>query len=55
MRVKEPFRKETVINKSRFITCLSPAKSEEEARAFFTAVRKEFPDSTHVCTAFVIG
>ncbi len=55
MRVKEPFRRETIINKSRFIACLSPARSEEEARAFIASIRKEFPDSTHVCTAFVIG
>lgn len=55
MRLKYPFRKETVISRSRFIACLAPAKDEEEARAFIAEIRREFPDSTHVCTAFVTG
>ncbi len=55
MRLKYPYRKEVTISKSRFIACLSPAENEEEARAFFAGIRKEFPDSTHVCTAFVTG
>jgi putative IMPACT (imprinted ancient) family translation regulator len=31
MRLKEEFRKETVINRSRFIACVAPVFSEEEA------------------------
>ena len=55
MRLKRTVRSETVINKSRFITCARPVHTEEEARAFITEIRKEFPDSTHVCTAYVLS
>lgn len=55
MRLKEEFRKETVINRSRFIACVTPAFSEEEARAYIEKIRKEFPDASHVCTAYVTG
>ncbi len=55
MRLKHTVRSETVINKSRFITCARPVKTEAEARAFIAEIRKEFPDSTHVCTAYVLS
>lgn len=55
MRLKEEYREETVINKSRFIACVERTETEEEARAYIEAIRKEFPDATHVCTAYVCG
>lgn len=55
MRLKEEFRNTTVINKSRFICCVKPCRSEEEARSYIADIRKEFPDATHVCTAYSIG
>ncbi len=55
MRLKQEVRSETVINKSRFIACACPVHTEEEARAYIASIRHEFPDSTHVCTAYVIG
>lgn len=55
MRLLEEFREETVINKSRFIACVERCKTEEEARAYIESIRKEFPDATHVCTAYVCG
>ncbi len=55
MRLKQEARSETVINKSRFIVCACPVRTEEEARAYIASIRHEFPDSTHVCTAYVIG
>ncbi len=55
MRLKEEYREETVINKSRFIACLMRTETEEQARAYIEKIRKEFPDATHVCTAFVVG
>ena len=55
MRLLEEFREETVINKSRFIACVERCETEEEARAYIESVRKEFPDATHVCTAYVCG
>lgn len=55
MRLKEEYREETVIERSRFIAVAAPCKTEEDARAFIERIRKEFPDSTHVCTAYAIG
>ena len=55
MRIKEEYREETIINKSRFIACLLPSKTEEEARAYIECIRKEYADATHVCTAYSLG
>ncbi len=46
---------EQEIKKSRFIAYLSRVKSAEEAREYFSEIRKMYPDATHVCTAFRIG
>ena len=54
MRLKYRCRSETVINKSRFIACACHVRTEEEARTFIAEIRKEFPDSTHVCTAYAL-
>lgn len=55
MRLKEEIRRETVIRKSRFIACARPVEDEAEARAYIAALQKEFPDASHVCSAYVIG
>ena len=55
MRLKEEFRNETVINKSRFIACVKPCRTEEECRAYIEEIRSEYSDATHVCTAYVTG
>ncbi|SFH84808.1 uncharacterized protein, YigZ family [Pseudobutyrivibrio sp. OR37] len=41
--------------KSRFIAHVSPAKTEEEAITFIAAIKKEYWDARHNCSAFVIG
>ncbi|WP_405800971.1 YigZ family protein [Streptomyces sp. NBC_01506] len=46
---------ETEVNRSRFLCALAPAATEEEARAFVAAVRREHPTATHNCFAYVIG
>ena len=46
MRLKNESRKETVIQKSRFIACATVAKSEEEAKAYIDYIRDEFRDAT---------
>ena len=43
------------IQKSRFLTHVSHAASEEEARAFIQARKKEFFDARHNCSAYVLG
>ena len=55
MRLEKEYREETVINKSRFIACVNRALSEEEARAYIDSIRREFPDASHVCTAYMLG
>lgn len=41
--------------KSRFIARIVPAESEEEAAEFINAVKKQYWDARHNCSAFVIG
>ncbi|AXI77637.1 YigZ family protein [Peterkaempfera bronchialis] len=55
LTVKRPGRHETEVKKSRFICSLARVADEEEAQAFIAAVRKEFWDARHNCTAFVVG
>ena len=46
MRLKNEFRKETVIQKSRFIACATVAKSEEEAKAYSVMRRMYVPHTS---------
>lgn len=46
---------EIVIQKSRFITHVNRAETEEEAHSFIQAVKKEHWNATHNCTAYMIG
>jgi len=43
------------IKKSRFICHVKRIYSEEEARAFIAAIKKEHYKATHNCSAFIIG
>ncbi len=43
------------IKGSRFIACVAPAKSEDDAEAFLTEIRAEFDDARHVCWAWRLG
>ena len=43
------------IKKSRFICHVKRVYSEEEARAFIAAIKKEHYKATHNCSAFIIG
>jgi len=51
----EEARTELVIDKSRFIACAAPAFSVEEARAYISKIRGEFPDASHHVPLFIIG
>lgn len=46
---------EQVIQKSRFLTAVTPASSRDEAEAFIASRRKMFRDATHNVPAFVLG
>ena len=55
MKLQQEYRETTIINKSRFIACVSRCDTEEEARFYIDGIRREFPDSSHVCTAYMLG
>lgn len=43
------------IKGSRFIACVAPAASAEEAARFVESVREDFSDARHVCFAWRLG
>jgi uncharacterized YigZ family protein len=49
------FRHEIEIKRSRFITVLGRADNEDTARELVAALRREFHDARHHCSAFVLG
>ena len=53
--IKEDGQVQEEIKKSRFICHAKRVYSEEEARAFITAIKKEHYNATHNCSAFIIG
>jgi uncharacterized YigZ family protein len=48
-------RFQEIISRSRFITTVAAAETPEQARAFVSQIRAEFPDATHHCFAYVAG
>ncbi len=48
-------RSEIEVMNSRFIASAAPAFSVDEARAFISQIRQEFPDASHHVPAFLIG
>ena len=48
------FRWEQVIEKSRFICSLKKVRNEGEAQDFIKAVKKEYWDASHNCSAYLI-
>lgn len=46
---------EIVISKSRFITYVNRAETEEEAHAFIDKIKKMHHSATHNCSAYMIG
>ena len=48
-------RVEDRVHHSRFIATLDRAPGAEDARALVDAMRAEFPDATHHCSAYVAG
>ena len=53
--IKEDGQVQEEIKKSRFICHAKRVYSEEEARAFITAIKKEHYKATHNCSAFITG
>ena len=53
--IREDGQVQEEIKKSRFICHAKRVYSEEEARDFITAIKKEHYKATHNCSAFIIG
>ena len=53
--IKEDGQVQEEIKKSRFICHAKRLYSEEEARDFITAIKKEHYKATHNCSAFIVG
>ncbi len=53
--IKEDVQVQEEIKKSRFICHAKRVYSEEEARDFITAIKKEHYKATHNCSAFIVG
>lgn len=49
------YRTEETIKRSRFIATVAHAPTEEDAKAFISTIKNEFPDATHNCWAYVAG
>ena len=49
------YRTEETIKRSRFIATVAHASAEEDAKAFISIIKNEFPDATHNCWAYVTG
>lgn len=43
------------IKKSTFISVLAPAESKMNAEAILDGLRKQYPDATHYCYAYITG
>lgn len=46
---------EITISKSRFLTYVSRAETEEEALAFIDVIKKKHPQATHNCSCYLVG
>jgi len=53
--VDAEFTDEWIVEKSKFITYMAPADSEEEASKFLDRIRKQHWDATHHVPAWIIG
>ena len=48
-------RAEELIKRSQFITTIAHIGNADEANAFVASIKKEFPDASHNCWAYVAG
>ncbi|MBO7525441.1 MAG: YigZ family protein [Clostridia bacterium] len=53
LTVKQTFRTEVVIERSRFIATVCRTENADQANAFIESIKKEFPDATHHPYAFI--
>lgn len=52
--IRQDWQSETVIEKSRFICTLKKVSTEAEAQDFIKAIKKQYWDATHNCSAYIV-
>lgn len=52
-KIVEPFEKEIIIKKSRFITTLLPIENASDAEEKLAILNKKYSDATHNCYAYI--
>ncbi|MEK4522941.1 YigZ family protein [Psychrobacillus sp. FSL W7-1457] len=53
--IKGYAQSEIIIQKSRFITYIQRAETEEEAQDFINSIKQKHKDANHNCSAYIIG
>ena len=53
--IQRDYQKEIIIEKSRFICTLKKVSTETEAQDFIKAMKKQYWDATHNCSAYVVN
>lgn len=53
--VRQRGKDEIIINRSRFIGCVCPCETEEEALSFLQEIRNSYHDASHHCYAYIVG
>jgi uncharacterized YigZ family protein len=51
----QEIRRELIVSNSRFISTLAPVFSVDEAKAFISRIKTEFPDASHNVPVYLIG
>jgi uncharacterized YigZ family protein len=51
----QEIRRELIVSNSRFISTLAPVFSVDEAKAFISRIKAEFPDASHNVPVYLIG
>lgn len=54
LSINQEYITEIVVDKSRFISYLSPCKNKDEANNYIDKIRLLHPDATHVCSAYIL-
>ena len=53
--IKEEIINEIIINKSRFITIITPISDTEKVKEKIEKIKKEYKDATHYCFGYIIN
>lgn len=52
--INKDFSYTEIIKKSKFLTFLHPITTQEQAKTLLEKYKKEYPDATHICYAYIL-